>query len=261
MSWMTRKVSTTGKRPSAADLNTTIWRYMGLPAFLGLINEQCLMFHQFQKLREADAREGMLPVGSSESVINLLRSEGEVADEGEMKRKFQEGLDRLCSFQYANCWNMAPNEDALMWTAYAPTGIAIKTTVGKLTNAELEGPNPPTIKSQVIEYADNWDELERRGYAHDGIVLAVLFSHTKRTAFSSEKEIRFSIQPTPKFPKGPHGEMMSADHDACPEWYPVVFKNLTWVEEAVVAPSIRWAEKSIRWVAEQKSIEVRPSDI
>lgn len=220
------------------------------------------MFHQFKQLQKSDAREGMVVPGFWESVIELERQRDPNADISELRIRAERSLDRLRCFEYANCWNMAKNESFLMWKAYAPAGIAIRTTVTKFKNASQQiGSDRLTIQSQKIVYADHWRELERRGYSHNGIPLNKLFLHTKRKAFSSEREVRFRISPVFSYPyvRQQNGSFLQ-DASACPAWFPVLFENLAWIEEVVAESSVPpRALAEIRALTHQHDLKFRVS--
>jgi len=163
---------------------------------------------------------------------------------------------------------MAKHENNLMWKAYAPKGIAIRTTVGKFKNAPQETGNERlTIELQKIVYANNWRELEQRGYRHGEEPQNMLFLHTKRKAFSSEREIRFRISPfgpdRAEIGWGRDGTIVfSYPLPACPEWFPVVFENLDWIEEVVAESSISSrAASMIHRQVNQHNLKFRVSDL
>ena len=250
--------------PQVPKPNTTIWRYMSRWVFRAFVTERRLMFHQFKELQKIDAREGMVVPGFWESVIEHERQRDPNADITELRTRGERSLDRIRCFEYTNCWNMAKNESTLMWKAYAPQGIAIRTTIGKFKNAPQENGNDRlSIRLQKIVYADHWRELERRGYRHNGIPLNVLFLHTKRKSFSSEKEVRFRISPAFSFPyiRQPNGSFLQ-DASACPAWFPVVFENLDWIDEVVAESSIPLrAASGIRRLVSQHNLKFRISDL
>jgi len=190
--------------PPVPKPNTIIWRYMSQRVFLTLVTDRRLMFHQFKELQELDEREGMVVPGFWKSVVKHERRRSPNADISELRMRAETSLDKLRCFAYANCWNMAKSENLLMWKAYAPKGIAIRTSVGKFKNAQQEeGKERLSIRLQKIAYADHWRDLEKRGYRHYGIPLNKLFLHTKRKAFAGEREVRFSIQPPFPFKRKP----------------------------------------------------------
>ncbi len=249
-----------------SDPATTIWRYMSADVFVKVIANRCLMFNQFHRLQESDRREGMVIEGFWESV-----KETPDADIGVLQEKGEHNLKLSLSFAYANCWNKREHESALMWKAYAPQGIAIQTTVGKLMDAKIislmnkkvtDDEDPPKLEQFTIEYADHWSELEAKGYRHHRIPLNRLFLHTKRNAFSDENEVRFHVQPIPKFPVKPNGSPSSADPLDCPPWCPVVFDTLDWIEQIVAAPSAPDSTTNpVRQLAKQNGIKFRISGI
>jgi hypothetical protein len=157
--------------PSAPKPNTRIWRYMSLHAFLTLATDRCLMFRQFKELQKSDAREGMVTEGFWESMLEFYREQEPQAEITEIRRRAETTLNKLRCFGYASCWNMSARENALMWKAYAPQGIAIRTTVKKFRKAKQPVGQDLGIRAQKVEYADHWKDLKKRGYSHDGIPL------------------------------------------------------------------------------------------
>jgi hypothetical protein len=220
------------------------------------------MFRQFKELQKSDAREGMVTEGFWESVLEFYRRQDPCADIAELRQRAEESLNRLRCFEYASCWNMAKTENAFMWKAYAPRGVAIKTTIGKLRHADQQsGKDKFNIRLQKIEYADHWQELEKRCYQHDGIALNRLSLHTKRRAFIGEHEVRFRIAPIFPFKLNPDGSY-SADPKECPPWFPLTFENLNWIEEVVAESSIPpWAVKTIQQLTDQHRVRFRQSRI
>ena len=265
-----RRTRNPGKTaPPLPKSNTTIWRYMSRRVFLQLVTERRLMFHRFKELQKIDRREGMVVPGFWRSVLEYTQARLPFPADLGARRQINEAiLDRLQCLTYANCWNMAEHEDNLMWKAYAPKGIAIRTTVGKFKNAAQQSQNERlTIELQKIVYADNWRQLEQRGYRHGEEPQNMLFLHTKRKAFSSEREIRFRISPF-----GPDRAQIGPGRDgtivfsyplpACPEWFPVVFENLDWIEEVVAESSISSrAASMIRRQVNQHNLKFRVSDL
>jgi hypothetical protein len=263
MSWLTRKLPDQMKTvPPPADPKATIWRYMKLKAFETLMTDQCLMFHQFKELRKSDEQEGMVTEGFWESLLDFFHRIDPDEDSDKLRQWAEAQLDKLTCFEYASCWIMADTGKAKMWKNFAPGGIAIRTKVGELMGAKQAGSRPQTIRSQIIEYADHWSELEARGYSHCGVPLNRLFLHTKRNKFKDENEIRFRIQPVANFPIGPDGTPRSADPRDCPAWWPVRFETLNWIGEIIAAPSIPSKDaESIQRRVEQKGLSFSRSKI
>jgi hypothetical protein len=248
--------------PLAPKPNTRIWRYMSLHAFLTLATDRYLMFRQFKELQNSDAREGMVPDGFWESMLDFYREQQPQADITEFRQRSETTLNKLRCFGYASCWSMSAGENALMWKAYAPQGIAVRTTVKKFRNAKQPAGNELSIRAHKMEYADHWSDLRKCGYWHTGIPLNRLFLHTKRRAFVSERAVRFSIAPAFPFLMAPDGTAVPPDPNKCPPWFPVRFENLNWIEEVVAESSIpNWAVETIRKLADQQNIKFRGSEI
>jgi hypothetical protein len=214
------------------------------------------MFHQFKKLEESDAREGM-------AIEGFWQSMPDAGDD--WKKKSDEILQDLRYANYASCWNMSDIENALMWRGYARQGIAIKTTVDQLKRAEQEGDEQLSLRGNEIVYADNWPELEAQGYRHNDIPLNVLFLHTKRKAFAGEHEVRFRVQLSAasfpqilKVPGKPHPDLAKI----CPHWLAVTFVKLDWINEVVAESSIpAWAVSTIRQLTEAQGPKFRQSGV
>jgi hypothetical protein len=219
-----------------------IWRYMNLYEFLVLITHKQLIFRQFKGLVNSDKREGKVPLGFWGSWEKQMRKQ--IADEDQLvnwKERNVKNLNVLLSCMYASCWSRARDkscrESALMWKAYAPRGIAVKSEVGKLRAAklrsipEMEG---ISLRCDPIVYADDWSQLKRRGLTAE-FVLNRLFLHTKRKAFADENEVRFSIQLPYRL----------LDLQRYP-WFEVCFENLNWIDQVVVESSLAdWAVKLV----------------
>ncbi len=226
------------------------------------------MFHQFIELQKIDAREGMVSDDFWRSIWEHLQARLPFpADLGITTQMAEARLDRLRCLIYASCWNRGKHENNVMWKAYAPKGIAIRTTVGKFKNApQASGNERLTIELQKIVYADNWRDLEQRGYRHNEEPQNMLFLHTKRKAFSSEREIRFRISPfgrdRAEITWGRNGMVFSYPLPDCPEWFPVVFENLHWIEEVVADSSISSrAASMIRRQTNQHNLKFSVSDL
>jgi hypothetical protein len=187
--------------PPVPKPNTTIWRYMSRRVFLTLASERLMEFHQFKDLQKIDAREGMVVPGFWESMVKYYGHRYKYEDFNELRARAERSLDRMRCFTYANCWNATRNENILMWKAYAPRGIAIRSTVGKFKNAlQGQGNDRLSIRLQKIVYADHWHELEKRGYRHNSVVLNnwVGYSRTYTLPFPSGKTLRGSFKPEAK---------------------------------------------------------------
>ena len=219
------------------------------------MSDRRLVFQQFRELQKKDKQEGMIPSGFWESWETYMRRR--INDEeliASTRKTNEKHVNDLRCFDYASCWNMAKTENALMWMAYAPKGIAIKSTVNKLRRAKIDPESEVTsIGYDRIVYADDWHELSKHGLDHEGILLARLFLHTKRKAFDGENEVRFRIQ----LPVS-----VCSDAANCPPWFLVKFENLDWIERVVAESSIApWAIETIRQLTDQHGLSFEQSGI
>lgn len=157
------------------DRSIAIWRYMSLPKFLSLINNEELYFARHDKF--FDAQEGIL----SDPDKSFFDSKVP----GISSRMKCENLG--CTF--INCWIMSDTEQYLMWTAYSSIdeGIAIKTTIGKLIDSLDPNDKRSIYISDVnyIDYRSQYTFDKTRGIAN---LLAPFFCKGKY--FEQEKELR-----------------------------------------------------------------------
>lgn len=157
------------------DKNTTIWRYMSLPKFLSLINNEELHFARHDKF--FDAQEGVLS--------NPDKSFFDKKVPGISSRMKCEYLG--CTF--INCWIMSDTEQYLMWSAYSSIdeGIAIKTTIGNLIDSLDPNDKRSIYISDVnyIDYNSQYTFDKTGGFAN---LLAPFFCKGKY--FEQERELR-----------------------------------------------------------------------
>jgi hypothetical protein len=233
---------------------------MSVVEFLTLVLRKQLIFRQFRGLERNDKAEGKIPEGFWEAFERDAAKRGASAAEiVEIRGRAETSLERLRHFRYVSCWTMATTENALLWQVYAPHGIAVRTTVGKLRTAKILTPSEQiAIWSRGMEYADDWSELEERGLQHYGVVPNRLFLHTKRTLFAGENEVRFFVDPPAIFEPtlGPQ----LADPAKMPAWYSVTFETLTWIEEIVADSSLPdWAIDTLASIAKLHGLKFRLS--
>jgi len=110
--------------PPLAD-ETVLWRYLDLPKFLAVIEDQALHFTRAALM--ADRWEG------SASPVNLEAGPtlyGE--DYARMRPQMAYARQRMRQEIYLNCWHASAHESAAMWSLYQSSGqgIAIQTTWG-----------------------------------------------------------------------------------------------------------------------------------
>ena len=157
------------------DRNTVIWRYLSLPKFLSLINNEVLYFARHDKF--FDAQEGVLSDPDKNLFDNRVPN---------ISSRI-ECYNLECTF--INCWIMSDTEQYLMWTAYSSIdeGIAIKTTIGNLIDSLDSNDKRSIFISDVnyIDYNTQYTFEKTRGLAN---LLAPFFCKGKY--FEQEKELR-----------------------------------------------------------------------
>lgn len=115
--------------------NKVIWRYMSLEKFIDLVLNRSIFFANATKME--DRFEMEIPLFSLEEKKKYYLSRGmdlkkviSVLDkEGLLAKKFKENT-------YVNCWSRNNAESYALWKIYlggSPNGVAIKSTVSKLT--------------------------------------------------------------------------------------------------------------------------------
>ena len=245
------------RRPTS---KSPIWRYMSIHEALTLLLDRKLMFRQFKGLVRNDRKEGMIPSDFWES---LDRAETEIPRNHRTARERGEAKLRThLHVQYVSCWNWRKTENALMWMSYAPLGIAVKTTIGKLETVLRENKDEVLgVAKEAVIYADDWAELERHGFIHNGQIRSRLFLNLKRNLFRAEQEVRFRIDLRPTNSRDPNPkERPPLSYEQWPQWSPVIFEDLSWIDEIVGDSAIYpWCVDSISNLCKQHKIRFRQS--
>lgn len=227
--------------PDQPAPTSTVWRYMDLPRFISLLEDEALYFARADQM--VDRWEG------SYSSVNLElrpRLYGEawtnVAPHITQLRELSRQLIHM------SCWHEAAEESAAMWDLYQREGrgVAVRSTWGDLT-ASL-GSDRAVVGGR-ISYVD-YDET----YIPEGNLYAP-FMH-KRRSFSHEKEVRLLMLTGDQEGK----TMMIPEEPALP--VPVDIKRL--INAIYVAPEApRWLYDLIGKVVRRygHQIEIRQSDL
>ena len=105
------------------DRNDTIWRYMDLWRFCMMTQSASLW------LSRADRFDDVFE-GSISEVTNQFLTYGPDVTEETIER-IKRSKIKLKQWTYVTCWQRAEDESALMWSAYAPQGVAVRTTYAK----------------------------------------------------------------------------------------------------------------------------------
>lgn len=183
---MTDELAVHPSFPQPADPAQIIWRYMDLPKFEWLLNEQRLFMLTADNL--GDPREGSTPPGQ----IAAWERDAEQAATEEARRTFEHNRSFFAYFSqlfrpryYVSCWHMNAHENYSMWRCYTQTNeaIAIKTRYSVLRDM-LD----PTIYMGQIRYID---------YSADSLPWGNMFEYImhKDTYYRYESEVRVVATP------------------------------------------------------------------
>lgn len=156
---------------------TLIWRYMDLDKFSKMLNSSTIWFSRVDRFD--DLFEGSV----SEQTNKIIKYGPEVTPK--MITHFNNIHKWQQQWTYATCWHNAPHENALMWTAYAPKGIVIKSKYYKLaeqldSNAVI---GPVLYKNYNTELVTLGTQMQY---------------YQKRHNFKDEREVRALISEFPE---------------------------------------------------------------
>lgn len=168
--------------------NTVIWRYVGLDKFLDLLMTQELFFSNAAKM--SDKYEGLIPKRNQDYLLKSIKNSGLSKEDAENeKQQILEQIQSLKELTLLNCWTISQSESYALWKIYlggSRSGVAIRTTVSKLTKAIKNGNDPfkEDIYISKVKYTDFIkDEPENR--------FNVIT--TKNKFYDYEKELRLFI--------------------------------------------------------------------
>ncbi|WP_285250876.1 DUF2971 domain-containing protein [Pseudarthrobacter sp. fls2-241-R2A-168] len=156
------------------DDDSILWRYVDLPRFLSLLEEEAIPFIRLDQMR--DKWEGAYTQANLERNSKLYRPFAYL-DGLPVSRR-----EKMLRTEHINCWHESPEESAAMWDIYQRDGrgVAVRTTWGDL-KASLGSEN--VIYGARVKYADYKSELIRE----DNLYYALM---NKRKSFAHEREVR-----------------------------------------------------------------------
>ena len=185
--------------------NKSIWRYLDLAKFIGLIQTDSLFLSRADIFD--DPFEGTINKATHEAFEQKIQTQLQekkveacyVKFDGQLL-VFADGshinigessfntLNWLKTYTYVNCWHLSEHESEAMWKLYSKNiteSLVIKTNIDKLVGALPDG----GIVEPVVY--KNYDS----DYVMTNYFLAPF--KTKRLAFSHEKELRVIYQEPP----------------------------------------------------------------
>ncbi|MDC5868809.1 hypothetical protein OPW39_08210 [Vibrio europaeus] len=183
---------------------STIWRYLDLAKFIGLIQSNSLFLSRADMFD--DPFEGTINKSTYESFISeiedlqgksveacYVRLDGEWVvysdnSNDDLGKSLFLTLKWLKTYTYVNCWHQSDHESEAMWKLYSKNiaeSLVVKTSISRLEEAL-----PSPFKLEPVVYK-NYDS----NFVMDNYFLSPF--KTKRLAFSHEKEVRIIIQEPP----------------------------------------------------------------
>ncbi|AGB38055.1 DUF2971 domain-containing protein [Natronococcus occultus] len=183
--------------------DSTIWKYMDLPQFVSLVEDEFLYFSRIDRFD--DPFEGSLTQENLK--YRNLRKGSDTAEEpiGQYRKSLNQELTK---YTYADCWHLNDGESMAMWDLYTTRGygIAITTTIKQYV--EMISECQSKVYVGAVDYIDyQEDHIPRYN------TLAPVFH--KRRSFEHENEFRGVVQDLPYFLKAAecHGnaEMLESD--------------------------------------------------
>ena len=178
----------------------------------------------------------------NEEVLKLIISQ-------EIKTSIKKSSDFLRQFTAANCWFMG-DESVAMWKLYSSekTGVAIKTTFGKLYNSfsdknlkfsEIKYTSSPndylkTLNGTFCEDGNLWANIQTHSITEKIIKKAINPYFIKRNCFENEKELRILKQKDYKYFLTNQTDLKDVWPEVYGEYIPVDVNEL--IEEIYVSP-------------------------
>lgn len=169
--------------------DATIWKYMDLPKFVSLLDDESLYFVQLDRFD--DSFEGSVPQENLK--YRKYRKGSNTVKEpiGQYRKLLNKELTK---FTYADCWHLNEAESAAMWDLYTTrgAGIAVTTTVEQYI--DMISKHDFNIYVGAVNYTNyQKDHIQRYN------TLSPAFH--KRRSFEHENEFRGVVQELPYFLK------------------------------------------------------------
>lgn len=254
-----------------------LWRYVPL-RYLLLYLDGNIFIPSVEKLRQTDPFEGNFPLasssfnsaiqhryGSNESKVDdwlyqrrCNKEERELMDQNKGQESFANHkahilMTRYFEFirktRYAWCWFLGP-ESAAMWSVYGKQGVAIGTTVGRISHTFAKGDLDGAFGQMLYVEVTQGQVLDLDPGEPEDQEFMLQPHFMKRKEYASEKEVRFVAY-------GPEN----------PKTGGMVLKTIEpndWIQEIVFCPTFTCSEseslsKAVKRVA--PNIRCRKSDL
>lgn len=219
------------KTDESLNENQTLWRYMNLPKFVSMLEQNALWLPRADKFR--DRHEGRFPDEMRQLIEKAY--EGFGIDNNSPVKDADDFQDYLLKNTFISCWHKNFDENMVMWEVYGKdnNAVAIQTTVKNIKNSiditNLTG-HSLLLKNVIYQRAD---EIS-------GVLLYEECFFRKRPHFSFEQEVRISLDTYSRFSpskKTPHGYKLPVHvngliekilvHPDSEDWFVNAVKSIT----------------------------------
>ena len=190
---------------------------MNLERLLSLLRSGALYCCRLDKFK--DPWEGLWP----RRVLDAINERAEASLPGSIYPGDDFWKQR--DFMFANCWHENMHESAALWDQYGRSGIAIRSTIGRLKEA---GHSDLPFHIGRVKYLDF--ERERPNMKE---LNALVSPFLKRKSFEHEREVRVLVWDFPNYQRGTEYTVQSQTipvtlkilveavflSPTCPEWF------------------------------------------
>lgn len=211
--------------PKKPDGDQVIWRYLSIDKYLDLLLSSSIKFTQIKiaaDLLETELmRHRLINSGAFDGKENLL--------EGSKIH-----IETLRKTHYISCWTAKNKECRSLWHSYlgaSRIGVAIRSTVDQvIKSADWRS---YSFDRRLVDYRDEFEDLEE-------LQINTTLVNVKSEAYSSEEEIRFSINENAI--DRPEGELSASnppqikEDDEFPQVIPIDIKLENCINEIWISP-------------------------
>lgn len=212
--------------------DTPLWRYLDPLKLLSLLHTEALYFCRADLV--GDPFEGAIPEQDHQLWYDSLRHAFRSVLPDLSQDQVEETIAnfrRTRTWVYLNCWHINDHESAAMWSLYSAAGVAVRSTIGRLSRA-LTPPDGTTVQLGPVQYVD----YSSHRLPHNHPLLP--FFH-KRRSFEHESEFRALVfehlGPPGATTPGPPGKLIPVDLATLIETIHVAPNRGSWEREAIEA--------------------------
>ena len=262
------------------DDEDPLWRYTNFEVFVNLLDTEALYFTRADKFE--DPYEGFIPQSImdayKQSLDRVIPTE---FVEAIMKAEFVEAImkrhEASRKYVMCNCWHQNVVESMAMWEKYhmRNSGVAIKTTMGKMKNSLTSEYSTYIGKIEYI-YGNTDDDQYMQNFLQNDIPLAKKLTYfpyfQKRKEYEHEQEVRLIVDIdrfvtdalTNQTVENVDSFLETGLPDICDIGMPFNIDVSTLIDEVIVSPYAKdWITETLRSVVQKFgfNFDVRPSTL